>query len=78
MYYGTKYIMEQLGENDKYKPRNITGGRPQKYKNLGPTERMRVPLYKQIETLCQVLDEKAGQGYDAVELLDSFIESMSH
>jgi hypothetical protein len=52
--------------------------RPQKYKNLGPTERMRVPLCKQIETLCQVLDEKAEQGYDAVELLDSFIESVSN
>jgi hypothetical protein len=52
--------------------------RPQKYKNLGPTERMRVPLCKKIETLCQVLDEKVEQGYDAVELLDSFIESISN
>jgi len=39
---------------------------------------MRIPLYKQIETLCQLLDEKAEQGYDAVELLESFIENISN
>ena len=52
--------------------------RPQKYKNLGPTERMRVPLYKQIVTLCDVLDRKADEGYDAVEILDLFIESINN
>jgi len=51
--------------------------RPQKYKNLGPTERMRVPLYKQITILCDLLDRKAEEGYDVVELLDSFIDSIN-
>ena len=69
--------MEQTAENDKYKPKTIAGGRPQKYKNLGPTERMRVPLYKQITILCDVLDRKAEEGYDAVELLDSFIDDIN-
>ena len=50
--------------------------RPQKYKNLGPTERMRVPLYKQIETLCNLLDRKADKGYDPIAILDSFIENI--
>lgn len=52
--------------------------RPQKYKNLGPTERMRVPLYKQIGTLCDVLDRKAEEGYNVVEILDSFIENINN
>ena len=52
--------------------------RPQKYKNLGPTERMRVPLYKQITILCNLLDRKAEEGCDAVEIVDSFIESINN
>jgi hypothetical protein len=39
---------------------------------------MRVPLYKQIAILCDLLDRKAEEGYDAVELLDSFIESINN
>lgn len=50
--------------------------RPQKYKNLGETERMRVPLCKQITSLCDALDKKAEDGYNVVALLDSFIESI--
>jgi hypothetical protein len=51
--------------------------RPSNYKNLGPSERVRVPLYKEISLLLQVLDEKAEQGYDPSELLQSFIDSLS-
>ena len=50
--------------------------RPQKYRNLGKTERMRVPLYRQITTLCDLLDEKADQGHDPAELLESLIERL--
>ena len=70
--------MEQTAENDKYKPKTIAGGRPQKYKNLGETERMRVPLCKQLTSLCDALDKKAEDGYDVVELLDSFIENINN
>jgi hypothetical protein len=50
--------------------------RPQKYRNLGQTERMRVPLHRQITTLCDLLDEKTEKGYDPTELLDSLIERL--
>jgi hypothetical protein len=69
---------EKTKKNKEFRPKIIAGGRPQKYKNLGPTERMRVPLYKQIAILCDLLDRKAEEGYDAVELLDSFIESINN
>jgi hypothetical protein len=72
-----KCHLEKTKKNREFIPKTIAGGRPQKYKNLGPTERMRVPLYKQITILCDVLDRKAEEGCDAVELLDSFIEDIS-
>jgi hypothetical protein len=50
--------------------------RPKKYRNLGQTERMRVPLYKQITVLCDLLEEKAEKGYNPNELLESFIENI--
>ena len=52
--------------------------RPQKYKNLGPTERMRMPLCKQLTSLCDALDKKAENGYDVISLLESFVESINN
>lgn len=50
--------------------------RPPTYKHLGETQRLRVPLYKELSSLLLALDKKAEKGYDVSSLLQSFIESI--
>jgi hypothetical protein len=76
-----KCHLEKTKKNKDYKPKTpnyCNGGRPLKYKNLGETKHIRVPVItsKVIFRLNEVMDKLESQGQDSVDIISQVIDDI--